>query len=200
MLFLSRKFYQGDYGVVDTDDDVETVATYAELHDAITDKGLHIEGVVPNIDRDGNIVGIRSITPYQDPRYRTSTQLKWKALMGVDVRVLKDEITYLGFNGKVVPNNTRVRLSDFGKKMHAFVPMEVNDFKDDNCVIIVLDNKIEIVEIPRIGYRNIKWDVSECRDDVMVRELLRYFFMRGNSSHLHFFLIDTQERVKRWYK
>ena len=91
MLYISRRiaYIDGDfakvtYGVVDTDDNVETIVSADMLHEAISIHGLKIGGY----EADS-----RYIVPYQHKDSMRPSQAKIKMMRDVDVTVWGSYIT-----------------------------------------------------------------------------------------------------------
>ena len=90
MLYISRCVGREKWGVVDTDDYVETIVDRKQLYEACLVDGLDIKGVVLGSGRVAGRYGpavrgtyIRSIEVYQNPEFLTRSQAKAALLYGV---------------------------------------------------------------------------------------------------------------------
>lgn len=178
------------YGVVDTDDDTETFVSFGELIQIVDDLDIKIEGV--HVLKNSR-AGMKFI-PYQDPRYCTKLQAKTKSLLGVDVRVYKNEITAIVTDYDVVKDGTRIRLSDFGSKIaDAFYCDWVSRGKNSKKLILVLDDKIEVYgDHSNLLLREVHWDISECSGGRFVDHLADAFNTYNLDRTL---VIDKYKRV-----
>lgn len=193
MLYISR-IYPADnsaslYGVVDTDDDVETLVTYSELNEATGLMNLHIEGV--ELDEY-----VSEIIPYQDKRYYSNKQLRAKMLLGVDIRTYKDEVSAILLDNRILKDNTKIVLSEFGKRISGVAEIGFTSMRGPhNKLIIVLDDKIEIYgDALRIFISGVYWDVSQMPDN-FVRMMYEYLVMHHvDHKYWRQFLIDSKGR------
>lgn len=169
MLYLSRIIQPDNpryrkYGVVDSDDDTETLVTRAELVDIVLKHKLQVQGVVVINKKDGS-KDIKVTSPQQIASQTTGRQTKTAVLLGVNVVVYNDEITAIHVNRKVMRDKQRIRLSDFAKKMNLRAKMYFTG-PVSKRVVLVIDDKIELLgrlkdfsEVTGVLY-----DISEVED------------------------------------
>lgn len=104
------------YGVVDSDDGVETIVPLNVLANAVRNLKLDIKGAtftdLPNIGF-GEYIG--SIFPQQLQETVTQLQVKTNVLYHIDIKVYKNIITSIRWRSDEITQPVRVRLSDFGK-------------------------------------------------------------------------------------
>lgn len=145
MLYVSRYVGQTKYGVVDTDDGVETVVSFQDLADYVLVDGLDIKGV--NIDyivrRNKQVPFVRSITVYQEGSFLTARQAKTKTLKGIDVIVNNGRIAQITVGNGGLKQETRLKLSDYGTSCGEYILKNLNYLRD-NRLIIELDDGIAV--------------------------------------------------------
>lgn len=115
MLYVSRKIGVTKVGVVDTDDNVETILTLTELQRVTCELGLHVEGVttMDRFDlRDGSSKCIHRVNVYVPPENVTTSQTKLKVLLGVEVKVNNNRIVSVSWSLPGTKDRV-VRLSDY---------------------------------------------------------------------------------------
>lgn len=194
MLYISRYLGSNQYGVVDTDDDVETVVDFAELTDIVTAL-LKIEGVSTRFNSLG-VEYITTVRPYQDNQYYTALQAKTKALSGVDIRTWRDEIVFIRINGDVGDKDVYIRLSQFGKKINGYLPVEWSG-KANHKVFLVIDDNINAVEMsPCTCIMGVRMDIHECSDEQLVEYMYLELMSTGIFSEDKWgdYVIDKPER------
>ena len=179
MLYISRQISLGDtsweneFGVVDTDDDVEEIVTWGSLSYTFRDVDIEVEGVTYTKKRrstdDGEYKMVFDITPYQDVRYYSARQAKLKTLYGVDLRTWNGEITYLGVDFNKVPKGLSIRLSDFGQRI-GYLKIELTSVPNNpQPLTLVLDDKIKFNHLIAIEMTfDVILDFTEVTDDNLV--------------------------------
>lgn len=201
MLYISRILQNSDrFGVVDTDDDTETVCTRKELHDAIINHKLTIEGIVES--KSFGYPCIQSITPYQDMRYCTTLQTKMKVLRGVDIRTYKNEITAILPNADVAEDRMRIRLSDYGQVINWDAIIKWEPPHTNKHMILVLDDNIAVVgsEVRPSIYR-FYWDITEVTNQHVIDQFYNWLLFSEAiaSDDWSLCIIDNEERM-RYYR
>ena len=202
MLYLSRDFHNDHFGVVDTDDDTETVVSWNELSNAVIEDNIEIHGVKTNrvnkLDGSGSFTMIDTIYPYQDMRYYSKEQAKLKTLLGVDIRTWKGEVTLITIDSAVMPNMTQVRLSDYGKQVSGLIDVMWKPTGSGKSIILVLDNNIKIYgKPPVVGLRGVIWDISAITDFSVVRQMYKAFEEQGVSkTYWGRYVLDKKHRYK----
>lgn len=130
MLYISRYFGVGRYGVVDTDDGVEQVVTKKELVNSLN-LGCEIRGA-----SDENTIRV-----YQPTETRSQLQVKTYALLRVDIKTYKDCIVDISFDPNQITNPVTLRLSDYGKKCGDYL-LAYTKQAAKHKVTLILDDKI----------------------------------------------------------
>lgn len=185
MLYISRIVFDANssdptkYGVVDTDDDVENFLTWQQINELSTILNMKIKGV--EIDESELFDPIvSSISPYQDKRYYSGKQAKTNALLGVDIRTWRDEITAVVVNTKVFHSDSYIRLSEYGKRISGVADIySIGDGPVDGSLTLILDKSIEVYgNSLSILNSGIKWDITELDVDFVSRI---YSYFRGHN-------------------
>lgn len=135
MLYVSR-FIGDNYGVVDTDDDVETVISHDYL-ESIINQGLLIKGVETS-GRCPNkvILKVRPVV-YRDK----AKAVKSFFCYGYEVIVNAGRIVAIGVKGKKSDANVEIRLSNFAKVVGDDILRYLP--KRHSPLILVLDDSLE---------------------------------------------------------
>lgn len=199
MLYISRIPRVGTYGVVDTDDGVETWASWKNLEDAVIGCGITIHGVTTAFRQDDEYID--TVIPYQDTQYCVPMQAKVKSLLGVDIRIFKDEIVYIQADKRLTPADTRIRLSDYAKSIEGGALMRWNRNESNKKLILVLDDNFKFKEnMPSFISYGIVWDISEFSDEAVVshiyKELMQTKFIDYAYWGSH--IIDRPGRDSFW--
>ena len=201
MLYISRPITSMQYGVVDTDDDVENIVTFNELAHAVISLNIDIKGVsTVNSSIQGR--AIRGIECYQDERYLTGAQAKARMLLGIEIRTFKSEITGIVVHSDIFKDNTVIRLSDFGSSMSGRVAVRWTNIGTSlkNTLIVVLDPKLEMLcEPPSPTMRGVKLDIRELGCNWVVKKIYTTLANKkvpyaGWCSYI----IDTEEQRRQW--
>lgn len=179
MLFVSRELSGSSdtpyrFEIIDTDDGVASVASYADIKKAFGLK-IPINGVSAN-RIDGMVYSV-NVAPYQDPKTCTPKQAKLKTLYNISLTTYKSMITSVHWLIKDIPDRVCFRLSDFGTEVAFHViqnttPPETGTSKE---VVMILDDKLKFgkgsfqfagtgnsVYDDRVG---LKFDIRELSDD-----------------------------------
>lgn len=145
MLYISRYIGQFKYGVVDTDDGIETVVQHKDLVEYVLDDGVEIKGVVIDyqVVKGKPQAYVKCVDVYQDVSELSRAQTKAKVLQGIDIRTYGDKITSITVN-KSQFTDRAIRLSDYGKSCGEYIFKMMAYFKPGS-VTFILDDKIEIV-------------------------------------------------------
>lgn len=200
VLYFSRILDNGQYGVVDTDDDVEEGVTWPTLMDLVLDYKLPIEGVEAyRNERIGDAIG--TVTPYQDPRYCTAAQAKAKTLLGVDIRIFRNEVTFIEASGNLTKTDTRIRLSDYGTSMYSRIEVGWDCYDENKRLILVLDDKFTVFGPPIVlGMSGVCWDVSEVSSDDWLKAMWDDGMARLVRHEIYWknCLIDSKQRYRAW--
>lgn len=152
MLFISRyivepqsgvpwvRYAAAKYGVVDTDDDSETVISLGELARCCCSYGLEIKGV--QTLGLGSVSEIHSAEPYQPDDSVTVAQAKLSTLYNVRVTCWKDWITSLSFDADtIIAAPVTIKLSDFGTKLADYFLSKLS-YNTRHTVTLVFDDSL----------------------------------------------------------
>ena len=137
MLYISRRAVLGNelaYGVVDTDDDVETIVNTDGIEEAHR-HGLTIRGVATHW------VSGDDINPYQPEGTFSPLQVKTRVMKKVSVGLYGSMITSVEWLFGV--DNPRIRLSDFGDSVADLVIY--GNVLSVTPVTLVLDDKLKSI-------------------------------------------------------
>lgn len=199
MLYLSRIVSSRTasivkYGIVDTDDDTETMITWEELCDIVIHKHIDIKGVVVMSMMSGNYIS--DTYPYQDMRYYSAKQARTKTLQGVDVRVWRNKVTCIIADGNMAKSGVKIRLSDFGTELcsRAYIGW-LNTKEFGAMMTIVLDDKITSIDCSAHHVNGVRWDISEVTNQSILDSLLgELSFILNNPRSIQKYLIDKHHR------
>lgn len=182
------------YGVVDTDDDVETLVGLEKLSDIVIRKHMHIEGVI--VDTSDSGLYLKDAVPYQDMRYYSAKQAKAKTMLGVDVRVWRNIITGVLADGTIAKTDVRIRLSDYGTELAGGSYLGwTNISKLGQMMTIVLDDKIKDFDCSSHRVYGVRFDISEVTNQAIIDALFyRMSFILNNPRSFNRYLIDRQHR------
>lgn len=199
MLYVSRVIPVGKFGVVDTDDGVETVVSWMDIRRYVRDYHLEIMGVEVKQTDHGLVVG--AVEPYQAKEHYSALQAKTQALRGVDIHTYNGEITGIYINCKLIKNGYVLHLSKYGKSVtQGVIIRHTNKEYFQNRVVIVLDNGIvNYHTMPPVCMNNITWDIRSLPDKVvesMYLELMDSSVIRP--AQWDKFIIDSPERIAFW--
>lgn len=204
MLYISRiindPVIDVKYGVVDTDDDVETLIGMEELSDIVLRKHIHIDGVILESSDSGQYV--KDTVPYQDMRYYSAKQAKTKALLGVDVRVWRNIVTGILADGAVAKSDVRIRLSDYGTELAGGSYLGwTNISKLGQMMTLVLDDKITDFDCSSHRVYGVRFDISEVTNQAIIDALFyRMSFILNNPRSIQRYLIDKHHRFNEMWR
>lgn len=181
MLYVSRYIGQHEYGIVDTDDEVEEIVNFDFIRERCIRHNIAIQGVDPYYFQKS----AGKVFLYQPPEAVSQAQLKLKMLCRINLKVYKSIITSIDWKISDIVAPVSLRLSDFGTSCADFVLDSVGKILADlilnakkysarNRVTIILDDKLTYS--PRsfwiFGYDssvinriNVIFDLHELSDD-----------------------------------
>ena len=161
-LFISRRIkttIYTSYGVVDTDDGVETKLPGEDIYNIINQSHLEILGVNPETFE---------ITVYQLPELVTRRQTKARLMQAVDIKIWNGMITSVKWDAERITKPVHVRLSDYASKCADLIFSENHDTPDSVKVVIILDDKLTwyktIFEFYWAAYVGVAFDFRELSD------------------------------------
>lgn len=194
MYYISRRTDRWRWGVVDTDTDKEMIVSKNWIRDTVCEKRIPIVGV--SIVDDEYSARLGTIVPHQDERYVTPLMLKTKLLLGVDITVWRGEITRIEANGRIVRNNSSIRLSDYGSQMNWLaysVWIQADQYME---MTLILDDNIKMMgsisDILSSTSGGMYYDITEMTDDELIGHW--YSDYTHGIKSLNEFLIDRRDR------
>lgn len=145
MLYVSRYVGQTKYGVVDTDDGVETVVTYQDLTEYVLNNGLDIKGVTIGytVRKRRRVPYLSSVKVYQNGSFLTAKQAKAKTLKGVDVIVNNGQIVQINIPQDGLKQPTTIKLSDFGTSCGEYIFKNL-PYLGNSSLTIELDDSVAV--------------------------------------------------------
>lgn len=169
MLYISRYITDYSYGVVDSDDGVETIVTREELAAVCITFRLKVKGVEVKHGNMGWYVD--AVEPYQDRNTYNKRQIKALTLLGVDLKIYDQEIVAISADSSVAKSDVVLRPSEFAKKLSCFVKLN----KSASCSLtIVLDDRIEVVgETFRVGLNGVRFDLREVSNEMTAKSVYK---------------------------
>lgn len=204
MLYISRivndPVIDVKYGVVDTDDDVETLVGLEKLSDIVIRKHMHIEGVIVEASDSG--LYVKDTVPYQDMRYYSAKQAKARTVLGVDVRVWRNIVTGILADGTVAKSDVRIRLSDYGTELAGGSYLGwTNISKLGQMMTLVLDDKITDFDCSSHRVYGVRFDISEVTNQAIIDALFyRMSFIFNNPRSTKRYLIDKHHRFDELWR
>lgn len=199
MLYVSRKLNGNKYGVVDTDDDTETIVTERELLVYCGSLNMKIKGVA--LKRFANSISIHSISIIQDPSRASLYQAKAKALLGVDIVIRKDEIVSILVNYEMAAEDTVIRLSDYAHYLSGAAPIGWKPAHMFKSLRLIFDDKLEVVgDITSIEPLGVCYDIREFSDDAVVACMYKSLLKSNAVDYTMFadILLDRSDRHRFW--
>lgn len=201
MLYISRSFHDGSYGVVDSETGIESPADWNDISRMVIVDGLNIAGVTMTyIESVGGVLS--TVHPYQDMKYYTKEQAKAQMLYGVRITTYKTEITRIEISEKIVKNDISLCLSRYGKTMQgeADIGWSFAPQWNGHHLTVVVDEHIDIIgRVPLVGATGVRWDMSLCQNDELIRNMA-FLYYRNNATmkSIEDYLIDSQQRIEKW--
>lgn len=199
MLYISRCVGMGKYGVVDTDDGVETICEHSELWEYCVNMGIDVKGVVlqTTMVRNRPKLSIHHVEVYQGAE-TTKGQLKMKLFQGIDVKTYNGEIVAFDYDPNLVPQGIQVRLSEFGSKCGEYL-FKRGCYTDKIFLTIILDDNI-VLHGKSFKYfyeRGVALDIREVRSKRTIGYICRELCSKGiNNIKLDKLVIDHPARME----
>lgn len=197
MLYVSRitrgdrmAMHETQYGIVDSDDNVETLVTRAELFDIIFKMNLKVRGVSKAKKKDGTpTINVHPLNRATDKQ--TGRQVKAKVMIGADISVRRGQIIHIS----VSKGGQKIKLSNYGTSISWDVPI-VFQTKDQKKVTLCLDDNITVLGEFKLDSRSdIIWDISAVQNEQFVEMIYTKadsMFITG--CYAGDFLVDSVER------
>lgn len=146
MLYISRFIGTHRYGVVDTEDGVETSVSQYELEEYVMGLGIKIAGVgLGERTRHGRRERyIERVRVYQNTDHITREQAKLGLLRGVELKLNDSQIVSLSWDAGKIECNQKLRLSDFGTSCSDSILRDAPLLSTSHQLILVLDDNIKL--------------------------------------------------------
>lgn len=196
MLYLSRHIGPFEFGVVDSDDDVETKVSMVQLKNIACEKGLKIAGVHVAPTGLSCSRSITKVIPYKYPAYQTVDCVKAYAVLGVGVTLWRDHIVSIErFDGY---SDIVLRLSDYGSILADKFLSRSTMFRDERKMTLVFDDSLTLLPYALInlvhGYSfyNVFLDIRAVRNVNLVRCI--YETVGDKSADA---IIDAEDRKRK---
>lgn len=201
MLYISRRVGYDEFGVFDTDDNIESIISRTELVDAVSKLGVSIEGVhvyIPSLGIQAPKVSF--VDPYQDERYITPIQVKTKLMKHVNVTLWGTRITAVTWRDDELISDVSIRLSDFGDVCESGLLLG-NSTSFDAKVTLIVDDKVEVRENSfiwgRVDLPSVFIDVREMTNEIAVEEVYKSWLSRLGHASTHNRLSRIIDSAKR---
>lgn len=185
MLYLSRYVVDGGtvcYGVVDTDDDVETIVSVSDLEDA-KNSGVDIKGVAWGTSFNGveekKVVAGVKVVPISTSY--SALQAKLKSMFGISVTTRGSMITCINWEPFKIGNNIAIPLSKLASSCADYMLLDI-DFiggESDSAVTLVIDDNIAFTPhsfTPDVPHRyriyqlnGLRLDIRACSDIIAAK-------------------------------
>lgn len=203
MLYVNRVRFnhtKNRFGVVDTDDDVETMCSWDDIDLAVCGYGLDVKGVeVCDGKQDATFPFILNIQPYQDKRYVTRQQLRLKLHAGVNLTIWRNELVRFVVDCRVWNSDVTFRLSDFCTYMNSDVPsMWINPKRAEHKITVILDDKVKIAgDNFGLFQFGVYWDLSEVTDIMLLARMWNYMLLdRPGDDSWKKYWVDKHQRIE----
>lgn len=145
MLYISRHISPSTYGVVDTDDGVESEVSAGDLMELVG--LLDIKGVERARNQDGSPITfggnalLKEVRPYQPVETKSVQQMKLQMLSHIEVVTYGSIISCIYWKPYEVHRPVSIRLSDFGAECAGFMLFN-NRSCDKHICTLILDDKL----------------------------------------------------------
>lgn len=199
MLYISRILQHERYGVVDSDDDTETIVTKRALLNYCGYLGLEIDGVV--VRRSIGAPELYHVFVSHGPGVVSMKQIKAMTLLGVDIIIRKDEIVAINGDASKASKNVVIRLSDYASKLFGNVMIAWKSTEYCRVLRIVFDDRIEIVDkLGKLDYHCVQYDLREVSDDQVANSIYTAIVRSRAFTHgeLDRVVLDISERAILW--
>lgn len=156
MNFISRYSDEQYYGVVDSETGRERIVGYVDLLNLVQ-SGIRVAGVSvdPSVSMIDGGLRIQKVEVWEGLRPKNPQAIKLFSLSGVDIRVYKEYISYIGWEPSKLPFDVSIRLSDFGSicadrcfmwhGAEVAEPHHVTFILDDNIVMLACSIRLHAI-------------------------------------------------------
>lgn len=196
MFYISRCIGKDKWGVVDTDDYVETPCTLNQIKDAVLIHGIKIEGVSLVHSRFSGWC-VESVTVYQNPAFSSRIQAKTAALLGVVVTTSGTDIVSITVPSTLSQNTVKLRLSEYGKSCsgHILQNIKVDIGKQ---LILVLDDNITVTAKTFSSIADcigVFIDIHDVKNEKTLQKVYNCDGFRGGYNRVDLYIFDFPERL-----
>lgn len=200
MLYISRRIGSSKYAIVDTDDNTEEVISLRDLGE-ILDLGIEVKGVevIEKFKQRGQPRIRVKIDVYQNAEYATTKQTKLNVLKGIDIKTSGHIVTSVQWRDTELPENTVIRLSDFGSECADSVFLRCG-YRNKPALTVILDDKIKIrsKSLDMSCYSGVHFDLTEVTNQRTVKFAYEEWLAGHGSMSLAQFITDKPERFDYW--
>lgn len=206
MLYISRYLERYNYGVYDTEDDVEQMADSRYILDAVNRLGVDIEGVT--ITPEAASRGFRTaneIAPYQHPAFVRPLQVKMNMLNKVNIKTWRNMITSITWDAERAQEPVAIRLSDFGeicadRILYGNVPSA------EHHITLIIEDSVRFHEYALLGPNisvgldglGVMFDFREVKNESKAFALYNHLIDNAPNYGIAQSIIDKASR-KRYY-
>lgn len=204
MLYISRYIEKYNYGVYDTDDEVEQAANGQVVLECVNRMGMDIQGVTTT--EDAAIRGFRTaneIAPFQHPSFVSPAQTKLHLLSHVEIKTWRNMITNITWDFEKIKAPVVIRLSDFGE-ICADRILYGNTPVAEHMVTLVVDDSIRFCECALLGPNisvgldglGVVFDFTSVKSSSKAFALYRHLLDNAPNYGMEQSIIDTEKRKK----
>lgn len=217
MLYISRRLNSGEtYGVVDTDDGVETLIRRSELYQVLGDLGIEVAGVVrsplsPCKAFPNTKYIIEKVFPFQLPEAVVPIQTKYKMLFHTDVVIYNDEIQAIRWMSSKLTTPVVIRLSSFASSVGEMI-LWGNLRNETHKATLIFDDNLNISphSFSPVGHNSsevvgkrgyvVVLDLREVSNDELADEVYRQVFSECVDICMLDWILDDDSRKRRWMR
>lgn len=190
MLYVSRENGE-EFGVVDTDDGVESTVHFEDLEEAAK-LGVKVYGV--RATKNGDI----SVVPCRKPMAYQINCAKASMLLGVNIQTYEGAIMSIKIDWSVCKPGTRIRLSEYGYAVVSSIVETV--FPCGASIVFVVDDYCLMMNSYFRSFLMqgmVKIDITECDNPWNVYQVYDVWSTRTKLP-VEEAIIDRPERQNKW--
>lgn len=203
MLYVSRRIGARKLGIVDTDDNTESIVSSRQVAEALQ-AGLKIEGieVLDEKHRKHGTVFSVNIRVYQSEDNVSRLQAKTSVIKGVSVITSGNLITGIRWKQDTIVKGTSIRLSDFGTECSDFL-FYGSPISGEIVLTVVLDDTVKLSKkaLERFVVCGVAIDITSVTKQSIVRQVYsEYISCASNirASMIEYLIRDRRDRQSVW--
>jgi len=201
MLFVSRRLPSQCFGVVDTDDGVETIVPIDELGSIVSDFGIDVKGVSIDTFPNGTKY-VCEVLIQQDPTKITAQQAKFRTLYDTKVIVYNGELVGIHV-GEKAKYPISINVSSFANKISSLTQFWWDDdSRVDVGIVLVFDDSVEITGgiLPVGEIYGLKFDISGITDSGVANSFYHKMLEEADDmySEIREYIEDREDRFDIW--